>query len=196
MSKIILILIILTTLVSALFIFIWWKKPQIITSILPDNVLGETQNNKQSSSTNKSNEFLNQKTDKLKQDSENTLNDFKDTVYNSAQAILDKTFSKQSDKEVNVNIQTSTNSDETNNNIHVIDLTKDSGIKIKLLKNTPYKLQFKNVPSNSCLYISEAKFEIDDSKIVAIEFQKSGNYSIKVGSCDLKDKVIGEITVE
>lgn len=177
MIKALSILTVLILLIITAF-FVFWKKPSVNSKLpIPENILGETtpfQNQPKDNAL----DLFNQTKDTLKHASQDTLQNLKDKAYNSAQALLDKTFSKQSDSTtVNVNILNST-VDAASQNLYIIDLSKNDGLRTRLLKNTLYQLQFKNVPSGSCLYIGDRKYEISETQVATVEFQKSGNYSI------------------
>lgn len=193
MNKIILIFLVLVILAGGIFL-LWkpdfWKKPNIV-SRAPNapKILGK------STSQNKVNvepeNLLNQGSDKLKQVSNTAISDVKNNLYDSAQIALDKVFDKERSG-VNVNISLAK---DQANSVLIIDLSKEM-IKTRLQRNTSYNLQFKNVPEHSCIYIGEGKYEINEQKQVSVEFQKIGNYSIKINNCNVADKVIGELTVE
>lgn len=80
--------------------------------------------------------------------------------------------------------------------VSIIDLSKDSTIKLNLVKNNKYYLDFANVPPNYCLYIGINKYPIPQDKNLEVEFISSGTFSVKANACDLGDKNLGEITVE
>ncbi len=80
--------------------------------------------------------------------------------------------------------------------IIVFDLSNTDKIIIKLKKSAKYYIQFKNVQANTCFYINETKYEIESGKILQLEFQKTGNYTLSTNSCDLKFREVGSFAVD
>lgn len=80
--------------------------------------------------------------------------------------------------------------------VSTIDLSQQTTIKLNLVKNNKYYLDFANVPPNFCLYIGTSKYPIPQDKDLEVEFTSSGTFSLKANACDLGDKNLGEIIVE
>jgi hypothetical protein len=77
-----------------------------------------------------------------------------------------------------------------------MDFAKNDTLNLKLKKGTKYYIQFKNVPGNTCFYINETKYQIENDKILQIEFQKSGSYKLSTNSCELNFKEMGSFSVD
>jgi len=78
----------------------------------------------------------------------------------------------------------------------IMDFAKSEKLTLKLKKGTKYYIQFKNVPGNSCFYINEIKYQIENDKILQIEFQRSGDFKLTTNSCELNFKEMGNFSVD
>lgn len=78
----------------------------------------------------------------------------------------------------------------------IIDFLNDTNLKLNLKKGTKYYLQFKNIPINYCLYIADNKYQVTDNKLVELQFNLSGTYPIRLNSCEVNDKNLGELVVQ
>ncbi len=199
MLKIILIIVIFAVL--GLGIFFWFKTPKTVlenpTVAGFGKILGFTKDTpKDNNDKSKQQDLYTQTRDSLEKNTQKSIETAKDIVYNEAKTTLDNVFNKQSNdtQEVTVNVLGITNNN-SNQPIYIIDLAKDSDLKMNLSLNTKYYLKFQNIPQNYCLYINNNKYPLV-SGIVEIQFEKSGNFPIKANSCELNDKSIGILTVK
>lgn len=142
--------------------------------------------------------LIDQSQSTLENKSQQLTGTLKDSVFNTAQSGLDTIFNKQPTNSTPVTVQVldPSSTSITQQSITVVDLSKDNNLKLALPRSSKYDLQFQNTQSNQCLYINANKYPIENSKIIEIEFSSSGSYPIKVNSCDLNDKVIGEFDVQ
>lgn len=145
--------------------------------------------------------LFNQTKQSLEKTSQNITNTVKEQAYNQAQNTVNTVFDKP-----NPTISPSTTTDKVTVNIlgvsnpptgsFIIDFSKDSNLKLSLSKGVKYYLQFKNTPQNYCLYIADNKYEIIDSRIIELQFNLGGTYPIRLNSCEVNDKNIGELVVQ
>lgn len=156
----------------------------------PGKVLADT-------AKNQVNNFFNQTKDSLQENSQNLINTVKEQTYNQAQNTVNTVFDKSnpttSSTTVTVNILGVSNPPPDS---ITIDFSKDTNLKLNLKKGTKYHLQFKNIPSNYCLYIGDNKYKINDSELIELQFNSSGNYPIRLNLCEVSDKSLGEIVVQ
>lgn len=162
-----------------------------ITPTFPD-ILGTITYNLSSQSN-----ILGQAKDLVEGNSQKVADSAKDTAYLEAQSALDRVFGKESSKDtaqaVFVSVEDAGNNQ--GHNVYNIDLSKTTNLKLNLQKNTDYYLKFQNTPADYCLYINESKHPIKDQTVKLI-FTSSGTYSLKANTCNLDDKVLGELTVQ
>ena len=140
------------------------------------------------------NDFFDQTKDTLQETSQNLIETVKDQTYSQTQNTVDAIFNKSiSDTTVAINILQDYNPPPGS---FIIDFSKDSNLKLSLNKGVKYYLQFKNIPTNYCLYIIDNKYQIIDTKIVELQFNSSGTYPIRLNSCEVNDKNLGELVVQ
>lgn len=142
---------------------------------------------------------INQGGESVKNAASQTLDNAKNNIYKTIQSDLNNLFgqspSNQSSSEV-VQVVDSSAIPKSSDQLTLIDLAKDSNVRIKLIKGKKNYLQFQNVPNETCLYVGESKYPVNTDKLLEIEILKSGIYPLKINSCNLNDKNIGEIDVE
>lgn len=199
------ILVIITVIIICLALFLLIKNPTTkLESPISQGlgkILGFSNNTQTGNNTNdsKTNNPLTQTKDSLGKNAqksiESGIESVKTLVYNEARTTLDNVFEKQadSDKAVTVNVL-GVVTDVDNQQEFIIDLSRDSDLKLTLAVNNKYYLKFQNIPPNYCLYINGDKYPITED-LIEIQFSKSGNYPIKANSCDLNDKNIGSLIV-
>ncbi len=200
MFKIIFIIIIL--ILVGLGIYFWFKSPIKTTLENPTiqnlgKILGfskETPSNNTRSSND--NNLIDQTKNSFEENAKKGIETAKTIVYNEAKTTIDNVFDKQTDNSqpVTVNVLGVTNTDP-NQQLYVIDFSKDNDLKLNLIVNNKYYLKFQNIPANYCIYINGDKYPISDG-VIEIQFAKIGNYPIKTNRCDLNDKNIGTVTVK
>lgn len=139
------------------------------------------------------NNFFNQTKDSLQETSQNVLNSVKDQVYNQTQNTVNTIFDKSNPTIVTIKI-TEVSSPPPGS--FTIDFLKDSNLKLNLNKGSKYYLQFKNIPSDYCLYIGDNKYQITSSKITEVQFNSNGTYPIRLNFCEVNDKNLGELVVQ
>lgn len=131
---------------------------------------------------------------------EQASNDLKDSLHQTLQNSLNQVLGQQPIAEVtqpnNPTIQIANSTPPATQPISIIDLAKDSNIKIYAIKNSKYYLQFQNTPPNNCLYLNGNKYPINNNQTIEIQISTSGTYPISINSCNLSDKNIGEISVQ
>lgn len=190
--------ILIVIIISIILIFIFWKTPKVNELESPNIlgfVLGSTSEPKNNTKGLDLGNQISQTKDSVNNLASNTINDVKDSAYSSTKNILDSVFDKKDTSKLNVNFIENKKVSETMK-LHLIDLAKDDMLKIQIQKNDKYYLKFKSVPADYCLYIKDNKYEIKDEAVVEIQFNSSGNYSLKMSSCNILEKNVGEIVVQ
>lgn len=190
----------IVVIIVTFIIFFWIKSPNVTGPDLPQNILGKFTIRKYEKPLldQNSDDFLSGTKDSLEQKSKNTLNNIKEEIYDKAQQTLNTVFNKkpENDTTVKVSILHPSQAYDLKKNSLFIDFSKDQNLNLNLSKNTKYYLQFKNVPSNFCLYIDTDKYKIGDGNFLQLEFKTAGSYPMKANLCDLNDKIIGNLIVE
>ncbi len=194
----------LLALIIAIAIFFWVKyfpstkadsigfyKSKSVNDVKPSgNVLGVGDD----PSKNQINNFFNKTKDSLQKNSQNTIKSVTDQVYNQVQNTVNTVFDKsspQSSVTVNILGDSSPPADSI-----IIDFLKDTSLKLNLKKGDKYHLQFKNIPANYCIYISNNKYQISDTQLIELQFNSNGTFPIRLNLCEMNDKNLGEITVQ
>lgn len=140
------------------------------------------------------NNFFDQTKDSLQETSQNLIDTVKDQTYNQAQNTVNTVFDKPDPTSlVTVNIL---GVSKVPPNSITIDFLNDTNLKLNLNKGIKYYLQFKNIPLNYCLYISDNKYQVSDNKLIELQFNSSGTYPIRLNSCEVNDKNLGELVVQ
>ncbi len=153
----------------------------------PGKVLADTANNQV-------NHFFNQTKDSLQETSQNLISTVKDQAYNQAQNTVNAVFDKSSPKpNVEVNILGVSNPPPDS---ITVDFLKDSNLNLNLNKGIKYNMQFKNFPSNYCLYIADNKYQINDAEIIELQFNSNGTYPIRSNLCEVNNKNLGQVIVQ
>lgn len=200
MLKIILIIIIFA--IVGFGIYFWFKTPKTVLENPTiqgfGKILGFSKNTSNENNTNKDKQedLFTQTENSLVKNTQKSIETARDVVYNNAKTTLDNVFDKQQsdNQEVSVNVLGVANNN-ANQPSYVIDLAKDSNLKMNLSLNTKYYLKFQNIPQNYCLYINNNKYPLTGG-IVEVQFEKGGSFPIRTNSCDLNDKSIGTLTVQ
>jgi len=141
-------------------------------------------------------ELVKQTGDSLIDKSGQTLGTFKDNLYQKTQAVVNNVFDKQPQKQEKIAVVLDVQNADPKNERLILDVTQASTLKLNVNKNTKYYLEFKNLPSDQCLFIDNKKYEFGAGKIKEIQFNSSGKYPIKTSSCNVEDKEIGEFLVQ
>lgn len=139
-------------------------------------------------------EVLGDASDNINKVYQNSLKELKDNLYDQAQSVVNNVFQKDNvQNNANVSI---VGIDNVNGQSYIVDLAKGSKIQISLKKNSKYYLQFQNVLTDSCLYIGESKYKLEDHKNIELSFSNAGKYQLNVNSCSATNKDLGQIVVE
>jgi len=138
--------------------------------------------------------FLNQTEDSLQKKSQNLIDAVGNQAYNQAQNTVNAIFDKSnSPPAVTVNILGASNAPPGS---FVVDFLKDTNLKLSLNKGIRYYLQFQNTPSGYCLYIDNNKYQISNNETIELQFSSNGTYPIRLNSCEINDKNLGELVVQ
>ncbi|MCR4324969.1 MAG: hypothetical protein NUV69_04765, partial [Candidatus Curtissbacteria bacterium] len=108
---------------------------------------------------------------------------------------VSKVLGKQKN-DVDVNVLTKEEGETiTPDKVFTLDLLKGEKLYLNLERGQKYFLSLVNGNSNTCLYIGQTQYKVENDKTIEIKFNVGGNYLIQTNLCDLRFKEHGTITV-
>jgi len=194
--KLIAALVLITTIVIAVIIF--FKFPGFPGSLFKKQAAPlSQQTSSEVSKIPNSEDFVQGVKDYLANQSEKTANTVTKVVSEKKEQVITQVLGTN-DPPVVITIPASAVSglQSSGQDVIIMDFAKSEKLTLKLKKGTKYYIQFKNVPGNSCFYINEIKYQIENDKILQIEFQRSGDFKLTTNSCELNFKEMGNFSVD
>lgn len=194
--KLIVALVLITTIVIAVIIF--FKFPGFPGSLFKKQAVPHSQQTSlEVSKIPNSEDFVQGVKDYLANQSEKTANTVTKVVSEKKEQVITQVLGTN-DPPVVITIPASAVSglQSSGQDVIIMDFAKNDKLTLKLKKGTKYYIQFKNVPDNSCFYINEIKYQIENDKILQIEFQRSGDFKLTTNSCELNFKEMGSFSVD
>jgi|SRR3989338_6043430 len=192
--KLIAALVLLTTIV--ILIIILFKFPGFPGNLIKKPSAQNTQSNSQQSLVPKPNDLIEGAKDYLANQTEKTADNVTQVLNTQKQQVITQVLGTN-DPPVVITIPASSAQDlqSSGQDVITMDFAKNDTFNLKLKKGTKYYILFKNVPSNTCFYINETKYQIENDKLLQIEFKKAGNYKLSTNSCELNFKEMGSASV-